>query len=68
MTEGDKVHTLETRELIRRGGDPIARPACPNCGRPMHLSRNALLPGVLPDLRRYSCGECGVSATEAVDD
>jgi len=37
----------------------------------MHLSRgiaqNGVLPGVLPDLRRYSCGECGVSVTEAAD-
>jgi len=34
----------------------------------MHLSRSIAQNGVLPDLRRYSCGECGVSVTEAADD
>jgi len=41
------------------------RPACPSCGRPMHLTR--VIPGIggLPELRVYSCKQCGVSVTEA---
>lgn len=43
------------------------RPACPSCGKPMHLART--IPGIggLPELRVYSCRQCGVSITEAED-
>jgi ribosomal protein S27AE len=41
-----------------------ARPACPNCGRSMHLARTAPQPGGLADQRVYRCGECGVWQTE----
>ncbi len=43
------------------------RPACPNCGRPMHVAR--MTPGTngLPDLGTFRCGECGVWVTEAAD-
>jgi hypothetical protein len=34
----------------------------------MHLSRGDLPHGVLPDLRRYRCGECGIAVTDAADD
>ena len=69
MTEREvNVHTSETRELMRRGSEPILRPPCPNCGRPMHLSYSNSAYGVLPDVRRYRCGECGVSVTGAADD
>ncbi|HEY1746743.1 MAG TPA: hypothetical protein VGG11_08280 [Xanthobacteraceae bacterium] len=63
------MYTSETRELIRRGVEPIKGRLCPNCGRPMHLWRNSPgyaepAYGVLPDLRRYWCGECGVAVTD----
>jgi hypothetical protein len=45
-----------------------ARPACLNCGRPMHLARTLPRTGGLPDLQIYSCGECGVSLAEADGD
>jgi hypothetical protein len=40
------------------------RPACPNCGRVMHVAR--MTPGTngLPDLGTFRCGECGVWVTE----
>jgi hypothetical protein len=35
----------------------------------MHLSSGRDQPrGIFPDLRRYGCGECGVSVTGAADD
>jgi hypothetical protein len=42
-------------------------PSCPSCGKPMHLMRT--IPGIggLPELRVYSCRQCGVSLTEAED-
>jgi hypothetical protein len=43
-----------------------ARPLYPNCGRTMHLARIVAGAEGLPDLRTCSCGECGVSLTEAV--
>jgi predicted RNA-binding Zn-ribbon protein involved in translation (DUF1610 family) len=43
------------------------RPACPNCGRSMHLTRTTSRTGGLPELRTYGCGECGVWVTEAAD-
>jgi len=60
-------------EQMRPFGDPVGdrikhRPACPNCGRPMHLIRTTPRAGGLSDLRTYSCGECGVGATLAADD
>ena len=44
------------------------RPACPNCGRAMHMTR--MTPGTdgLPDLGTFRCGECGVWVTEAAGD
>jgi len=48
--------------------DPVKhRPVCPNCGRPMHLTRITPRSGGLTDLRTYGCGECGVWATQAAD-
>lgn len=55
-----------TQESLRPIGDAVtARPLCPNCGRPMHLSRTAPRSGGLADLLTYRCGECGVWLTEA---
>jgi hypothetical protein len=63
------VFTSETRELIKRNGEPIGGPRpCPNCGRPMHLSRGNPPHGILSDPRRYWCGECGVAVTGDTDD
>jgi hypothetical protein len=44
------------------------QPACPNCGRSMHLTR--ITPGASDrrNVRTFGCGECGVWATEAADD
>ena len=58
---------LVTRELTR----PLPgqfRPACPNCGRPMHITRVTPATEDLAELRTYSCGECGVGLTEAAGD
>jgi DNA-directed RNA polymerase subunit M/transcription elongation factor TFIIS len=60
-------------ELMRPVGDLVGeqikhRPACPNCGRSMHLTRTTPRSGGLPDVRTYKCGECGVWATTAADD
>ena len=50
-------------------GEPATmRPACPNCGRTMHVMRIVARTGGLANLRTCSCGECGVSLTEAVGD
>jgi hypothetical protein len=50
-------------------GNPITdRPACPNCGRSMHLARTAPRTAGLSDLHIYRCGECGVSLTQAAED
>lgn len=45
--------------------DRTKTPICPSCGKPMHLAR--IIPGIggLPELRVYSCRQCGVSLTEA---
>jgi len=60
---------LVVQNLSRPVGDPItAGPACPNCGRSMHLARIAPRPEGLTELRVYRCGECGVSLTQAADD
>jgi transposase-like protein len=60
---------LVVQNLSRPAGDPItAGPACPNCGRSMHLARIAPRPEGLTELRIYRCGECGVSLTQAADD
>ena len=50
------------------GGSINAGPACPSCGRSMHLARMAPRPDGLSELRVYRCGECGVSLAEAADD
>ncbi len=50
---------------------PVGRhnqPVCRNCGRSMHLIRVTPAPGDLPDLRVYSCGECGIGTTETAGD
>jgi transposase-like protein len=57
---------LAVQTLMRQaGGETILRPACPNCGRSMHVSR--ITPGTdgLPDAATFRCGECGVWLTEA---
>jgi transposase-like protein len=60
---------LVLQNASRPIGQPIkAGPACPNCGRSMHLVRIAPRPEGLSELRVFSCGECGVSLTEAADD
>jgi hypothetical protein len=43
-------------------------PACPNCGRPMHLARITRGAGGAQDVRTFGCGECGVWTTEAAGD
>jgi predicted RNA-binding Zn-ribbon protein involved in translation (DUF1610 family) len=65
---GISVYISETRQLIRRRGEPARSDPCPNCGRPMHLLLGGLAPGVLPEGRRYRCGECGVSVRDDSDD
>jgi hypothetical protein len=60
---------LAGQTLARRMGDGFSlRPACPNCGRSMHMTR--MTPGTdgLPDLGTFRCGECGVWVTEAAGD
>ncbi len=58
-----------TQNFSRPMGRPLtAGPACPNCGRSMHLARIAPRSDGLAELRVYRCGECGVSLTEAADD
>jgi hypothetical protein len=57
---------LATQEWMRPVGHHVTvRPACPNCGRSMHLTRITLGTGGVPDLGTFNCGECGVSVTEA---
>jgi len=59
---------LVTQNLSRPARQPMrAGPACPSCGRSMHLARIAPRPESLTDLRIYRCGECGVSLAEAAD-
>jgi len=60
---------LAEQTSTRRLGNSFAlRPACPNCGRPMHVAR--MMPGTngLPDLGTFRCGECGVWVTEPAGD
>ncbi len=60
---------LGIHELIGTGSDAVtARPLCPNCGRPMHVSRTTKSTGGQSALRTYGCGECGVWVTEATND
>jgi ribosomal protein L37AE/L43A len=60
---------LVMQNSTRPAGDPIAaEPACPNCGRSMHLARIAPRPEGDAELRIYRCGECGVSLAESADD
>lgn len=56
------IQTL-TREV---GGNAALRPACPNCGRSMHMTR--ITPGMdgLPEVGTFRCGECGVSIFTAI--
>ena len=50
------------------GNHTLLQPACPSCGRMLGLTRT--IPGTngLPELRTYSCRECGLWVTEAADD
>ena len=60
---------LVMQNLSRPAGNPVkAGPACPNCGRSMHLARIAPQPDGLADSHIFRCGECGVSLIEAADD
>jgi hypothetical protein len=60
---------LVLQNLSRPAGNPVtAAPACPNCGRPMHLAPIAPRSEGLADLHVYRCGECGVSLAQAADD
>jgi transposase-like protein len=60
---------LAIQDSLRPVGTAIAaRPACPNCGRSMHLARIAPRTNGLSDLQIYRCGECGVSLTKAAGD
>jgi hypothetical protein len=54
--------TLAMNNLAR------AQPACPNCGRPMHLARTAPRANGLSDLNIFKCGECAVWLTESADE
>jgi ribosomal protein S27AE len=58
------IQTL-TREV---GGNAALRPACPNCGRSMHMTRITHGTAGLPDQLTFRCGECGVWLTEAAGD
>jgi transposase-like protein len=53
--------TLPMNNLAR------VQPACPNCGRPMHLVRTAPRANGLADLNIFKCGECAVWLTESAD-
>jgi len=60
---------LAMQNLSRPTTNPVtAGPACPNCGRSMHLARIAPRMDGLSELHIYRCGECGVSLTQAADD
>lgn len=60
---------LVVENFSRAAGRPLtAGPACPNCGRSMHLARIAPRSEGVAELRVYRCGECGVSLSEAADD
>jgi predicted RNA-binding Zn-ribbon protein involved in translation (DUF1610 family) len=60
---------LIMQNLPRLAGHPLTvGPACPNCGRAMHLARISPRSEGLSDLHIYRCGECGVSLSEAADD
>jgi len=59
---------LIMQNSLRPAGNPVVGPACPNCGRSMHLARIAPRPEGLSDVHIFSCGECGVSLSEAADD
>lgn len=58
----------ETESVPAPVGHGLVRPLCPNCGRPMHLSRISSGTGSRPDIRTFGCGECGVWVTEAAND
>ncbi len=40
-------------------------PTCLSCGKPMQFIRTVPGIGGLPELRVYSCRQCGISFTEA---
>jgi hypothetical protein len=51
----------------QRGDYATSLPPCPNCGRPMHLTRTMSRPGD-SDLCVFKCGECAVWLSESADD
>jgi transposase-like protein len=60
---------LVMQNSSRPAGNPVSTgPACPSCGRSMHLVRIAPRPDGRTDIHIYRCGECGVSLSEAADD
>jgi predicted RNA-binding Zn-ribbon protein involved in translation (DUF1610 family) len=60
---------LAIQDSLRPAGNPVtAGPACPNCGRSMHLARIAPCSEGLSELHIYRCGECGVSLMQAAGD
>lgn len=55
-------------ELPWRSSDhAVVMPPCPNCGRPMCLTRTTPRSG-LADLCVFKCGECGVWLSESADE
>ena len=55
-------------ELPRRSADHATLlPSCPNCGRPMCLTRTETRPGYA-DVCVFKCGECGVWLNESADE
>jgi len=59
----------EQRSVGEAPGNGIGqRPACPNCGRQMHLTRTMPRAADAADLLTYKCGECGIWATKAPTD
>ncbi len=60
MLAQHSVHPVE--------GHVALRPACPNCGRSMHLKRTSKGADGVTELRTFACGECGVYLTEAAGD
>lgn len=52
----------------QRGEYGNVPPLCPNCGRPMYLTRTTPRSEGLSDLCVFKCGECAVWLTESADE